>query len=209
MICIRVVGGLTRRSLAVGLLSVTAALAGCKGSSEPLGPTATVPQATTTTNPYAVPAVIDVAYVNRVLAGMDQAVGDVTRLIVTSQSIPPEAIDRLRAIYSSEDWLQLMIDSYQKDQMEKFMSYREVPGDQKTLVRDLISTSVSCIFAEVSRDFSAVSSRPATPPSIEWIAIRALDEATAYTGQNSTGWAFIFDGFLRDRVQPPDPCAAA
>jgi hypothetical protein len=30
---------------------------------------ATVPAPTTTTNPYAVPAVIDAAYVNRVLAG--------------------------------------------------------------------------------------------------------------------------------------------
>ena len=32
---------------------------------------ATVPAPTTTTNPYAVPAVIDAAYVNRVLAGLD------------------------------------------------------------------------------------------------------------------------------------------
>ena len=36
---------------------------------------ATVPAPTTTTNPYAVPAVIDAAYVNRVLAGLDAADG--------------------------------------------------------------------------------------------------------------------------------------
>jgi len=86
------------------LVSAVAAAAvalavGCKGPSEPLVPTATVPQATTTTNPYAVPAVIDEAYVNRVLAGLDQALGDLVRLVVSTKSIPPEALDRLRALY--------------------------------------------------------------------------------------------------------------
>ena len=51
------------------------------GNDEPLGPTATVPQGTTTTNPYAVPPVIDEPYVNRVLAGLDQGVGDIVRLV--------------------------------------------------------------------------------------------------------------------------------
>ena len=89
-----------RRLAVVGVL--VAALAtgvACGGKDEPLGPTATVPQATTTTNPYAVPPVIDEAYVNRVLAGLDQAVGDVIRLVVSSRTLSPEALDRLRTIY--------------------------------------------------------------------------------------------------------------
>ncbi len=88
--------------MAVALL----VLAACGGDKEPLGPTATVPQPTTTTDPYAVPAVIDEAYVNRVLAGLDQAVGDIVRLVVSTRDIPPEVIDRLKAMYVG-DALQL------------------------------------------------------------------------------------------------------
>ncbi len=84
--------------MVVALLLLSAA---CGGKDEPLGPIGSVPQATTTTNPYAVPEVIDEAYVNRVLAGLDQAYGDLTRLIVSTENIVPEAIDRLKTHLSS------------------------------------------------------------------------------------------------------------
>ena len=75
-----------RRPGGVGVLLLVGlvVLGACGGGDDDaLGPTATLPQATTTTDPYAVPAVIDEAYVNRVLAGLDQAVGEVTRLVVS------------------------------------------------------------------------------------------------------------------------------
>src|SRR5205085_10070389 len=101
MICICLVGERTRRSLVAALVAMATApiLTACAGKSEPLVPTATVPVATTTTNPYAVPEVIDEAYVNRVLAGLDAAVGDMLRLVVSARTIPPEALERLRALY--------------------------------------------------------------------------------------------------------------
>ncbi|MGH9190751.1 MAG: hypothetical protein ACRD0Q_12120, partial [Acidimicrobiales bacterium] len=58
-----------RRSLAVGVALAMAVSAGCPGGSGS-DPDVTVPEAPTTTvgsvDPYAVPAVIDEAYVNRV-----------------------------------------------------------------------------------------------------------------------------------------------
>jgi len=63
-------------------VAVLMTLAACKesGSASPPVNGATVPTAaptTTTTNPYAVPQVIDAAYFNRVLAGLDAVEGDV------------------------------------------------------------------------------------------------------------------------------------
>ena len=62
--------------MCVAVAVVVAGLAGCGvgGSSGADGPTATRP--TVPPDPYAVPAVIDEAYVNRVLAALDQANGE-------------------------------------------------------------------------------------------------------------------------------------
>ena len=43
------------RRLTVACVVVATLLTSCGGKEEPLGPTATVPQGTTTTNPYAIP----------------------------------------------------------------------------------------------------------------------------------------------------------
>ena len=93
-------------------MAVLLACAACGGNDKPLGPAATVPQATTTTNPYAVPPVIDEAYVNHVLAGLDQAVGDITRLIVNDGRVSDEAADRLEALYIGNA-LALKLQGYQ------------------------------------------------------------------------------------------------
>ena len=115
----------TRRTAipaAVAALALLASPACSRGGGERgsagAGPTATVgtePPRTTTTNPYAVPAVIDIAYVNRVLAGLDAVIGDVTRIVVRTRTIPPDAYDRLKAAYGTNDLLQLTIDSVQSD----------------------------------------------------------------------------------------------
>jgi hypothetical protein len=82
----------------------------------------TVAPPTTTTNPYAVPAVIDAAYVNRVLASFDALLGDVLRIVLRTNTIPPEAYDRLKAIYADPVFMQIKIDGYQRDIRERFRS---------------------------------------------------------------------------------------
>ena len=55
-----------------------------------------LPQGTTTTNPYAVPPVIDEPYVNRVLAGLDHSVGDAVRLAMRTRLMDEEVFYRLQ-----------------------------------------------------------------------------------------------------------------
>lgn len=197
----------SRRNLAAAL--VFAVAAACSQSPEDRGPTATVPSAPTTSaqtaDPYAVPEVIDVAYVNRVLAGLDAVMGDVVRLVVKSKTIPPETYDRLRAIYGDDEWLQLRVDNFQEDLRTGVEGYRPEPGNERTVVAQLLSTTPTCVFAKVLRDSSAMVVN-AGSPSTQWVALtRAL---LGERSINPTGWVYTYDGFPQDRSEPPNRCAA-
>jgi hypothetical protein len=205
MICIRVVGGRFRRSLVAGLAAMAAVLVACGGSSEPLVPTATLPQGTTTTDPYAVPAVIDEAYVNRVLAGLDKAYGDITRIVVAERSIPPEVIQRLNALYV-EDLVQFQIDVLQFKLLRGLKGYKTPPGDARSIVTNLISVQPRCIFVQISRDASLVVDSSNVQFSTLWVALVPADPTLDPNGFNPTPWALLYEGFLRDHSQPEDPC---
>jgi len=188
-----------------------AASAACSSSSaDRAGPTATVatePPQTTTTNPYAVPAVIDAAYVNRVLAGLDAALGDVVRTVHNAHAIPPEAYDRMKAIYADPDRLQRAIDGLQRDIRNRFAGYKAVPGNAKTVATQLVTTKPNCIFARVDRDYSAVGTNTLPGIAVQWIGLTLVDRIRDPQRLNPTPWAFIYDGFQSDHSQPPDPCA--
>jgi hypothetical protein len=198
----------------VAVVGALLALGACSGDQPKAGPSATVgtePPRTTVTDPFAVPAVIDAAYLNRVLAGLDAVVGDVVRMVVSTKSIPREAYDRLRALYATDTILQVRIDGFQSDIRGGLPGYRlPTPGNKKTDVLDLLSASKSCIFVRVHRDYAAVSVGALPELSTQWIAIRPLDRSRDPAGYNAVGWAYIYDGFERGFLPPPsDPCAVA
>ncbi len=181
------------------------ALAACGGKSEPLGPTATVPIGTTTTNPYAVPQVIDEAYVNRVLAGLDHAAGEMLRLVVSTKTIPPEALERLRALYIGSP-RQNQLSLFSADAADGFANYRPSPSDHETVISRLIVASPDCIFAEVLRDYSGAS-LTASEPTTLWVVLVPSDKYVVRSVYNSTNWVYIYDGLERDGTAPEDPCA--
>lgn len=183
--------------------------ASCSGTDRPSFPSATVgtePPRTTTTNPYAIPPVIDDAYVNRVLAAFDTIRGDVSRLVVQTKTIPPEAIDRLRSIYGKSDALQLDIDLLQDDMFKGFSDYKDPPGNQRTTVEHLITAKDACIFAQVQRDYSAVTSQPNPPPSRLWVVLLPDPGDIDPWGYNPTPWYLPYDGYQPGRVAPQNPC---
>jgi hypothetical protein len=153
----RCVGGL----LALTLLG--AALAGCDRSSTEAQPQgATVPTAaptTTTTDPYAVPAVIDIAYVNRVLAGLDAIQGDVLRAVKASGAISPDTIERVRAFHTNLQAAELLINLYQFEMARAFSNHHSLPGNAVSKVDVILTVRVSCIYAQVDRDTSALVMR--------------------------------------------------
>ena len=208
------VGGRTavRVALATLLLAASAACSPSRAD-KAAGPTATVATdppttTTTTTNPYAVPPVIDVAYVNRVLAGLDAAVGDITRMVVRTRTIPREAYDRMRSLSSDDTRLQREIDSYQRDLRSNLTGYRPEPGNLVSVVTQMITARANCIFVQVRRDYSTVSTRPLASLEIQWIGLQPLDPSRDPYGYNPTRWVYIYEGFPPDHSQPPNPCSA-
>ena len=171
------------------------------------GTVATEPLPTTTTNPYAVPAVIDVAYINRVLAGLDAVRGNTLRIVIRTNTIPPEAYDQVKALYTNPAPMQETIDGYQRGIRERFVNYKPDPGNRISTVARIVTTQPTCIFVQVKRDYSAVSLNPTGDFQTQWVGLRPLDQARDPHGYNPTSWAYVYDGFEPDRSQPSDPCA--
>ena len=197
--------------LAALALTASAACSGGGGGSKGnagANPTlATDPPTTTTTNPYAVPAVIDAAYVNRVLAALDAINGEVVRIAYRTRTIPAEARDRLTAIYGTQGILQFAIDGLQLDMSSGFKNYRAEGGNRISTVNQLMTAQASCIFAQVHRDFSAITTDTSAVVNPQWVALTPLDLTRDPNRYNPTPWTLVYDGFTRDRTAPPNPCA--
>lgn len=195
--------------VALALLAPACADKGADRGSAGANPTlATDPPTTTTTNPYAVPAVIDVAYVNRVLAGLDAQLGEALRQVVRSRTIPRETYDRLRAMYATDGSLQLAIDLFQSAIRRDFAGYTGTPGNQITTVSELLTSKQGCIFARVKRDYSAIGPGATATSDKNWVALNRLTATRDPAGYNLVGWALLYEGFGPDRTQPPDPCVS-
>ena len=177
-------------------------------SAEPSATVATAPATTTTTDPYAVPAVIDEAYVNRVLAGLDAVVGDVVRMVVRTRTIPREGVDRLRAVYGTDEALDRILNSLSISVSQGLSGFRNEPGDKKSRVVELLIRSSACVFAKISRDFSAVSVGSPATDDIQWVVLRRSVPARDAHSYNSIGWTYYYEGYESGR-QPPtrDYCA--
>lgn len=187
-------------------------LGGCADKpAEPEVPAATVPTApatTATTNPYAVPPVIDAAYVNRVLAWFDQVEGDISRSIMSSRSLKPDDVARLRAIHASDGAFQVALDAIQFDIRSGFNGALPNPGNTKTVVVEILTAKSSCVYVKVDRDASAVARNPNPALRTEWVALRRLDSPP--TSSNPTGWGYVLNGGgggASPRAPDRDPCA--
>ena len=162
------------------MLVVAALLFGsCRGGDGGDGSAVTVPEdtaldATTTTAPaageeFAVPAVIDDAYVNRVLAELDRVQGDVFRRIVATGAFAQSELVPLRAVFNDPEL---------SGQAQGFASLvgsidkaRNPPGDNRTTVVRLLTARPDCIYVEATIDLSATVLEP-PPPRTTWVALR-------------------------------------
>lgn len=193
-----------RRFAIVGVVVAGLLAASCGGEGEPLGPTATVPQAPPTTDPYAIPPVIDEAYVNRVLAGLDHSTGDVVRLVVETRVISQEAVDRVSALYAQEGLTQDKVELLRDDLNQGFPGLRIPTGNPRSAVIEILAASEQCIFVAVDRDYSELNDRPVDLPSREWIAIQRTSDTPGVF--NPTGWEYIYEGFESGGLRPNNPC---
>jgi hypothetical protein len=175
------------------LVAALAFAAGCNGKADG-GPVATIPPSSTSTSaptdPYAVPAVIDEAYVNRVLAALDQVEGDVVRSLVANRIPQVDDTARLRAIYNDPQF-QLELDGLIKSANTDLSEYRTPPGNRKTRVTRLLAARPNCIVLEADKDFSEVVRipPPSPPDEVDVITLLPTQADADPKDLNPTPWS--------------------
>lgn len=194
------------RAITLGLLALAAAGA-CGGNDTPATAGATVPleaPSTTASDPYAVPAKIDAAYLNRIFAALEKVDGDATRAIVASRKLPPDATDRLRAIYADPEF-QKQVDLWLDVVVEGVTGFNSEPGDRRTAIERVVTARSDCVFVAVKRDYTPVTGSVGAGRT-NYVALRPLDSQRDQLNLNPTPWAIAFDGYNTDGSQPEDPC---
>jgi hypothetical protein len=208
MICI---GAVIARSLL--LIAALALAAGCNGKADSGADTTLPPLTTASTtpaDPYAVPAVIDEAYVNRVLAALDQVEGDVVRSLVANRVPQIDDTSRLRAIYNDPQF-QLEADGLIKTTQTGLGQYKNPPGNRKTAVTRLVIVRPDCILVEARTDFTEVvlvlPERPAD--QVKAITLRRTQDGADQRDLNPTPWSISNAELIKQGSSPQEPQCAA
>lgn len=179
-------------------------------SADPTLPTQ--PAATTTTvtgqpaDPYAVPAVIDEAYVNRVLAALDQINGDVVREVISSRSVSIDSVERIRAVYNDPEF-EVELNGLRRLLKNDLTRFRDPPGNRKTVVRQINVARRDCVALEALVDFSEVvrDPAPAVGGEYEAITLRPTQPGADPQRLNPTGWSVGHDEVVEPGAVPKDP----
>ncbi|HUR17431.1 MAG TPA: hypothetical protein VMZ51_00655 [Acidimicrobiales bacterium] len=182
-------------AVTVLLLAGGSCKSGKSGGPDPTVPTKPAPATTTTTvpaDPYAIPNVIDEAYVNRVLAALDQIDGDVLRRVVATGGIDPEVLKMLRAIYNDPQY-EIELQSLRDLLGRGFGNFKSPPGNRRTLVDRLVTAGQGCILIEAETEFSQVlkNEPPDLPEEIELFTLRSIQQGAKERGLNPTPWSIV------------------
>ena len=175
-------------------------LAACSGGGEDDGPAATVPATTASTaaaDPYAIPATIDVAYVQRVFDALDQIRGEVVKEFLTKRQLTPEMGARLGTVYNSaelERQLHARVEQLKRD----FSVFKQPPGIRRTVVKRIMTARVDCISVEAEFDNTAVLKAPG-PRSPAYLGLEPTEPALDPEEVNPTPFSiFAEDPDLQD-----------
>ncbi|HVE46393.1 MAG TPA: hypothetical protein VNA57_06565 [Acidimicrobiales bacterium] len=176
---------------------------------DPTLPTTRQPTPTTTTtpeDPYAIPKVIDEAYVNRVLAALDQIDGDALREVVSKGAVTFESVERIRAIYNDPEYEQ-QSDGL-RDVVKDLGRFRNPPGNRKTTVLRLPHVNTTCIVTNVTADFGQVVISPPTtePGEFQLLILERTQSGADPKRLNPTSWSIRHDEVLREGQRQDERC---
>jgi hypothetical protein len=159
---------------------------------------------TSTTISYAVPATIDVAYVDKVMKALDHVYGDAIRHLAQTKSMDVDFVKTLSAIYTpSESTAQQEGWSIQQQQPEGFDALRADGGDPITTASRLVRADPTCVVVAVDRNFGPAYK---DPPQITPNRYVVLTPATGSTPPNPTPWRMAWDGFVKGGGEPSNHC---
>jgi hypothetical protein len=172
-------------------------------------PSTSAPSTVSATDPYAVPRVITVAYVNSVLAALAHVSSEGARAFAASRQINATVKADLRAVFNDPAYDQQIQDLDDNLRQGFVNPLRPGGGDIRIRVKRLVSTSPTCIFAETVSDTTPLFLHPAVQPAAEYFELRPKQAGADPGHLNPTPWAFADDeAFLRP-TSAPTKCAPA
>lgn len=184
---------------------------GSGGDNEPaaVSTTTAAVRATSTTvsaDPFAIPEVIDAAYVNRVLAELYRISGDLVRKILATGEITIGDLAFLRAIYNDPQF-----DAQAQGLprvLEQRTTFKVPPGDRRVLVKRIMRTEPACVLVEVHSDFSSVLINPpaGSPNETSFLTLEPTQTAADEDGLNPTPWSIGYAVVLETGQAPRSPC---
>ena len=193
----------------VGVLAVV----GCSdtGDDAPRGPAATVRNEPATTTSTVVPvdqvpAVIDVAYVQRVIDALDRIEGAAVRELVRAREPNREFYEAIRAIYLDPQFDRVQA-SYGRSAAQEMVELKPDPGDPVTTIDRLISTTGDCVFAGATRDFGPILKEPPIEERKKvYVGLGLKKPELDPARRNPTAWMIGLDGTTSSGEEPPNPC---
>lgn len=188
------------------LLAATLVLGACNGGRGGASDTTLPPRASTTASTapdYSVPEVIDVAYVEKVMAALDHVYGDAIRILARDRQITQDFLEHLAAIYG-ERFFRLVQRSWSEEVRNGLTDVASAPGDPRADVVRLIRSDRQCIVAAVNRDFAAI--RRSVPVNTPQRFIGLVPAGRRTNPINPTTWILAYDGWNSDGSEPIDPC---
>ncbi len=209
-----VVGG---RRMVVAILCAGLLLASCGrgGGSRATGPTVppggSTPASTTTTTAvsYDVPAVIDQAYVQKVVSAHDHVLGDAIRALKRDGGVSDDFLKHLLAIYTAQEFEPQVLGWRQAVDAGDLAKRRAIPGDPITSVRRLAHADLKCITAEIDRDATPTLQPGITAtesPEQDYVVLVRKPNGRDPLQLNPTPWVMSFDGFKKDGSEPVNSC---
>ena len=146
---------------------------------------------TTTTDPWAVPATITPAYVDRVLAELNHIDGNAFRSARQADSVTPTFLQLEAAIRAGAHELQFQVKLAQQQVAQSFRGIRAVPGDRLMIATSLLPAPPMCVLASVNVSFGSITiGAPIKYPP--WYVALVSSPSTA---TNPTHWRLADDGF--------------
>jgi hypothetical protein len=195
--------------LAVGGLLIATASA-CSSPSPAADPRPAPAPASTTVpaNPYAVPQVITVAYVNSVLQALNHVNGNAARSVVSSDSLSAGAIADLRSIYN-DPLYSAELRVFDEGVATNFENVLRPPGDRVTVVSVLISATPSCIYIESKSDLTAVEVHATPGAASEYWQLTPKQVGNDPGDLNPTPWALTQNLAFQTSTTAANPCSAS
>ena len=193
------------------VLALAVGVAGCRSRdddgpvAEARGTGTTTPLTTATTapaDPYAVPATIDAAYVQRVLDALDRIDAEVFAEALAARQVTALVTLRLRSMYNPEE-LDRQVHALQIQLGRDLSVFKNPPGMRRTVVKRVVTARPDCILVEVEFDNTNLLKNPRPSPPT-YLGLEPTAASSDPSNLNPTPYSIFLE-----TVDFEDPCAVS